>query len=460
MNQAIDVAILGAGPAGCTLASLLVQRGFEVVVFDDEKRPDLLVGESLLPTVVTLMRRLGIEDRVKSFSTHKPGVAFMHRGGQRLDFLFPAKALGSTPNYAYNIPRPEYDNLLRTRAEEIGVRFVNHRAQVERGDGEQELRLTAASMEAVPELKGIHPKLLIDATGRARTMARALKLDAARGNRNDVAYFAHYENFDAESSVDGQVVLSILNHGWSWRIPLPGRVSVGVVLDKDVAHRHGATAADRLESIIDAEPMLAAAGSGRKRVTEVMSYTNYQLISERGHGPGWLAVGDAFGFVDPMLSPGLFMAMHMAERLDRRVFAPGPKVLDRPAQLAKRLERVEAEMRDWHAAWGEIIEYFYDGRIFSMYEGGSKLSEQYAKWALPSLMEKHLSTQITRMVSGVSTRSRYGRQLIHHTSKHLVWDTEPPEYYAVRSSESSESSKSSDSPAGSSAAVVATSASA
>ena len=99
---------------------------------------------------------------------------------------------------------------------------------------------------------------------------------------------------------------------------------------------------------------------------------------------------------------------------------------DRPRHSNRQI------LRDWHAAWGEVIEYFYDGRMFSMYEGGTKLRQTYRKWALPAMMERHLSANITRMVSGVSTRSGYGRKLIDFTSKHLVWDTEPPEYYAVK----------------------------
>jgi flavin-dependent dehydrogenase len=432
VKDGVEIAIVGAGPAGCTLASLLKMRGFEVLVFDDDKRPELLVGESLLPTVVDLMRRLGIEDRVKEFSTHKPGVAFMHRGGLRLDFFFPEKTLGKTPNYSYNIPRPQFDNLLRTRAEELGVTFVKHRAAVEKCEGEREIRLTQECLDATPELGGKQPKLLVDSTGRARVFARELGVTSKRGGRNDVAYFAHFENFDAESSKDGQVVLSILEHGWAWRIPLPGRVSVGMVLNKDVAKRHGATPEERLESLIESEPILREAGKGRKRVSEVMTYTNYQLISDRVHGPGWVAVGDAHGFVDPMLSPGLFMAMHMADLLDEQVFAAGPAVLDRPAQLKKGFEKVEKEMLDWHDAWANIIEYFYDGRIFSMYEGGSKMSEMYGKYAIPLIMEKHMTRHITRMVSGVSTRSGYGRGLIAFGAKHLLWETEPPEFYAVR----------------------------
>ena len=438
MNQPVDVTILGAGPAGCTLGALLRQRGFRVVIFDDDKRPDLLVGESLLPTVVDLMRRLGIEERVAEFSQFKPGVAFVHRGGQRLDFLFPKGVLGKTPSYAYNVPRPEYDNLLRNRAQELGVEFVRHRAKVEKGDADREVRLAEESLAAAG-MEGVHPRLLVDATGRARLFAKTLGLTAARGNRNDVAYFAHFENFDPECKADGQVVLSILEHGWSWRIPLPGRVSVGVVVDQSVARRHGATPEERLNGIIESEPILQRAGEGRKRVSEVMAYTNYQLISERTHGPGWIAVGDSFGFVDPMLSPGLFMAMHIAEILDRKVFKDGPQVLGNPRRLAARFSVIEAEMRDWHAAWGDLIEYFYDGRMFSMYEGGTKLRQAYRDWSLPAMMEKHLSANITRMVSGVSTRSRYGRRLIDFTSKHLVWDTELPEYYAVKSGRDVES---------------------
>ena len=432
MNEKIEVAIVGGGPAGCTLAALLAQRGVRTVVFDDDKRPDLLVGESLLPTVVGLMRRLGIEERVAAFSTYKPGVGFLSRDGSRLDFFFPQKAIKGMPNYAYNIPRPEFDNLLRTRAEELGVSFVKRRAKLEAGTDGREIQLADESLGAVPELGGEHPKLLVDATGRARAFAKALGLGAKRGNRNDVAFFAHFDDFDDEASRDGQVVITTLNHGWSWRIPLPGRLSVGVVVDKSSLKGHGDTAEERLESIIDSEPALAAVGKRRRRLTPVMTYTNYQLISDRGHGPGWVAMGDSFGFVDPMLSPGLFMAMHSADLLDQQVFAAGTGILDQPARLAKRFDRIFAELRDWHEAWGEMIEYFYDGRMYALHAAGEQLCEKYGERALPRMMERHLTSQITRLLSGVATRSPYGRSLLKFSVKHLVWDVAPAEDYAIR----------------------------
>lgn len=432
VNAKIEVAIVGSGPAGCTLAALLAQRGIRSVVFDDDKRPELLVGESLLPTVVGLMRRLGIEDRVKTFCQHKPGVGFLARDGSRLDFFFPQKAIKGMPNYAYNIPRPAYDNLLRTRAEELGVAFVKRRAEIEKGGEGREVQLTAECLASVPELAGKHPKLLVDSTGRARTFARLLGIGSKRGKRNDVAYFAHFDNFEVDALREGQVVITTLNHGWSWRIPLPGRLSVGVVVDKSSAKGHGETPEEKLESIINSEPLLAAAGKNRRRVTPVMTYTNYQLISDRGHGPGWVSTGDAFGFVDPMLSPGLFMAMHSADLLDQHVFANGLGILDQPARLNKAFGRVFDELLDWHEAWAEIIEYFYDGRMYALHSAGQELSEKYGESSLPRLMERHLTTQITRLLSGVATRSRYGRNLLKFSLKHLVWDVAPAENFAIR----------------------------
>lgn len=431
MSDRVDVAIIGAGPAGCTLAALLAMRGMRPLVFDDERRPTMLVGESLLPAVVRLLRKLGIEERVRAFSQHKPGVAFIARGGQRMDFFFPEKEAAGLPNYAYNVPREAFDRLLRERAEELGARFVKCRAVLVKGGGGREIELAAETLAAVPELSGQPPRLLVDATGRGRVFAKTLGIEATRGKRNDVAYFAHFEGFSAPCEREGQVVINGLERGWSWRIPLPGRLSVGVVLDSAAAKRHGGSAEERLESILSEEPALRGDGEKRRRVSEVMTYTNYQLISQRGHGPGWAAAGDAFGFVDPMLSPGLFMAMLSAEMMDRQVFARGAAALDDPQRLARDFEKVYRELRDWHRSWQNIVEYFYDGRMHSLYEAGAGLSEKYGSFALPVMMERHLSGRITGMVSGAATRSRYARRLVRLAARHLTWGVTPAAEFAV-----------------------------
>ncbi|MFD2256196.1 NAD(P)/FAD-dependent oxidoreductase [Luteolibacter algae] len=421
----ISVAIIGAGPAGCTMACLLAMRGIRTTVFDDDKRPGLLVGESLVPAVIPTLRKLGIEERVREFSVEKPGASFFHGSGSRLHFSFADRGK-KAPAYAFNVPRPQFDNLLRERATELGVKFIGKRAEVVKSMApDRELELAAASRELAGYSSAEHPDWLIDGTGRSRLFARTLGLPARKGTRKDVAYFAHFENFTHDEVPSGQIIISVLEHGWSWRIPLKDRLSVGIVIDKEAAKRLGDTAVERLENAIRSEPLLSEKGKNAQRVSEVMTYTNYQLISEQGYGKGWIMMGDAFGFVDPMLSPGLFMALESANLLDSLVFSNGNP---EPATM----KRYCRDLKHWHSSWQELIEYFYDGRILQMYEAGSKLAA--GKWALnpAKIMERHMSRVIASMAAGVGTRSGYHRGLLRHSSKHLIWGVEDQAFYAVR----------------------------
>ncbi|MGJ8644964.1 MAG: NAD(P)/FAD-dependent oxidoreductase [Luteolibacter sp.] len=417
------VVIVGAGPAGCALACMLAERGLRAIVFDDDKRPALLVGESLVPSVIPVLRRLGIEDRVREFSVYKPGASFFHGGGARLHFSFRDRGK-KAPGYAYNVPRPQFDKLLRERAMELGVEFVDSRASLVKAEGEErEIELTPESL-AMTGLSE-HPDWLIDGTGRARLFARTLGLPAQRGDRKDSAYFAHFEDFEHDEVDPGQVIISVLERGWSWRIPLQGKLSVGVVINKDAAKELGKTPEERLENLISREPLLREKGRNARRVTDVMTYTNYQLISEQGYGKGWIMLGDAFGFVDPMLSPGLFMALESASLLDSLVFS---KEKIREADISQYCD----ELKSWHASWKELIEYFYDGRILQMHEAGASLAEGKSKLNPAKLMDKYMNRVIASMAAGVGTRSSYNRGLLKHSAKHLIWDVKDSEYYAVK----------------------------
>lgn len=428
-----QIIIIGAGPAGCTLAALLALRGIECLVFDDDKRPDLLVGESLIPGVVPVFQRLGIEDRVAAMSVRKPGASFFAGPeGPRIHFKF-TNVEGHLPPYSFNTPRPELDNLLRRRAEELGARFIHQRAELEacEREGQPAVRLSASSRHAAGLSPSSEP-LLVDASGRARVFSRLMNLAAKKGGRDDVAYFAHFENFEHDEVEPGQVIISVLEAGWSWRIPLPGRLSVGIVVSKDRARDLGTSAEERLHQAISEEPLLREKGAHARRVTPVMTYTNYQLLSERGHGPGWVLLGDAFGFVDPMLSPGLFMSLEGARLLDTHVFASGLGSLHQPEKLTRALDAYAAEVVRWHQSWMELVSYFYDGRIFQMHLAGQELALKPSPFNIAVRMQRHTTFHLASMASGGMTRATYSRNLIRFLSKHLVWGVPAAENFAVR----------------------------
>jgi flavin-dependent dehydrogenase len=188
-------------------------------------------------------------------------------------------------------------------------------------------------------------------------------------------------------------------------------LSVGIVLHKDEAAKLGATPEERLEAAIARDSQLSDAGKDRRRISEVAVYTNYQLISERGHGPGWVMTGDAFGFVDPMLSPGMWLALHSAEVLSENL---------------DNLPAYTREMRKLIKSWMDLIQYFYDGRMFAMYHTGAHFEEAYPG-KISDAIKTYINRLIALMASGATTTSLYPRSFVKFMAHHGIWKSNPVE---------------------------------
>jgi len=126
-------AIIGGGPAGAALGALLAREGHRVGIFHTDKRPPLIVGESLLPAVVPMLRRLGIEEKVASFSTYKPGATVCLTADEVISFKF-SWADQKLPHYAYNTPRDLFDRTVLEAAASAGAKIFPFSAQVVKAD--------------------------------------------------------------------------------------------------------------------------------------------------------------------------------------------------------------------------------------------------------------------------------------------------------------------------------------
>lgn len=416
------VAIVGAGPSGSALAIMLAREGGHVTLYDDGRRPALLVGESLVPAVVPILQRLDIEKETAGFSRIKPGVSFLWSPDDKVSVTFNRFAPAVFP-YAYNVPRPRFDDALLAKAIASGVDHVASRAQLEPG-ASTELRLTRETLAAAPGLSGEEPDLVVDATGRARLAARVLGIPARLGPRKDVAHFAHFEGFEWDEA-PGQVRIGRGEAGWSWCIPLPERLSIGIVLGQDDAAKLGRTPEERLERAIAADAGLTAILGRGRRVSEVATYANYQQISERGHGRGWVMVGDAFGFVDPMLSPGVFLSLRSAEQLAdaltpwlRRHETPAP------AELDTVLAAYAATQDEMLSAWLELVAYLYDGRLAALIQAGRSWMPENPG-LLKRAMQQHIARHVGLLASGAATTSRYSRGLLRFLGRYGLRGVDP-----------------------------------
>ena len=422
----LRVAIVGAGPSGSALAILLAREGAAVTLFDDGRRPELLVGESLVPAVVPILRRLDLEKETASFSRVKPGVSFIWSSTDRMSVTFNRFAPAVFP-YAYNVPRPHFDDALLAKAIASGVDYVTARAQLVPGGSEgadAELELGSETIAAVPGLSGRQPDLLVDATGRARLAARALGIPARRGPRKDVAHFAPFEGVSWDEA-PGQVRIARGDAGWSWCIPLQERLSIGIVLGQDDAARLGRTPVERLERAIAIDPGLTAIVGRGRRVTDVATYANSQLISERSYGRGWVMVGDAFGFVDPMLSPGVFLALRSSEQLaDALTPWLRRRAVPSPAELQTVLTAYAATQSEMLTAWLELVAYLYDGRLAALMRVGQSWMPENVGLAKRAL-STHIARHVGLLASGAATTSRYSRGLLRVLGRYGLRGVDP-----------------------------------
>jgi len=421
------VAIIGSGPAGCTLAALLAKKGTSVAMFDDGARPVLVVGESLIPQMVPIFQRMGIEDKVAKLGVVKPGVTVTFDATQEVKLSFNA-VRGVLPTYAYNVPRKEFDALLEETALEAGAKIYRTTAKLETtgANGATEPKLAQETVDLVPEWEGKQPDILIDASGRRRLFAKLLGIEAEVGLRKDVAHFAHYEDCPWPEPA-GQVFTMRLEYGWGWRIPLPGpKLSIGIVLNKEHAKKFGSTPEEQLEGVIKNDERLARECANRRRVTDIATYTNYQLISKRGAGSNWAMVGDSYGFADPMLSPGLAMAMVSAEQLADAIPATGGCDKDLPKRLADYVKWFRVRL----SAWQDLIDFFYDGRIFAMYHTGIQIGAKYPGM-ISNFMHRHIEKNLSGMASGAYIARPYSRWLLRTLGNHFTFGADPKDF-AIR----------------------------
>lgn len=402
-----SAAIIGGGPAGAALGAHLARAGIRTVLFQAGARPDLIVGESLVPAVIPYLRDLGVEDEVAGFSVYKPGATLtLGPDAEEVSFDF-GLAPGRLDPYAYNTPREPFDRALLNAARGAGVTVIEEMATLAADGGAVGLA-GASAAAAADALKG-KPDIIVDASGRARRIARLLNLPSIEGGRKDQALFAHLDR--AELTCEGHIHVDRYEHGWGWRIPLPGRISVGIVVD---GGRLGeGSAEERFDRFAAEEPALSRFLSGSRRLTGVAQYTNYQLTSSRWVGPGWALVGDAAGFIDPIFSTGVYLALQGAKRLAEAIRNGSPRALAR----YEAMQRCEIEN------WKRIIGYWYDGRLLTLFRVGRDRS----KTRLGRFINPHVTKHVTRIFTGEAGEYSYSRGLLRFMVDNALDGADPAE---------------------------------
>ena len=311
----VDVLVIGGGPAGSTIATLLARKGWQVTLLEKDRHPRFHIGESLLPMNMPILQRLGVFEKMDAIGVFKRGADFPRDEGGYNTFDF-TRAYPAKFPHAYHVKREQFDRMLFEHAREHGV-DAREQVKVERVEFAANGRPDQVhARDANGDALVLRPRYLVDASGRDAFLGGKLKLKRRNPRHQSAAVFSHYRGVQRRSGNDAGNV-SIYRHpeGWIWLIPLPdGEMSVGAVCYPEYMKTRQGDSEGFLLRTLAGIPEIVERMAGAERIAPIHVTGNYAYECTRMAGPGWLLVGDAYNFVDPMFSSGVYLGMHSAEQ--------------------------------------------------------------------------------------------------------------------------------------------------
>jgi flavin-dependent dehydrogenase len=339
-EEQCDVVVIGGGPAGSTAATLLARRGQKVIALEKAHHPRFHIGESLLPMNLPVFERLGVLEKVRELGVFKPGADFEADNERGYNSYRFERALGESPPHAYQVWRQDFDQMLFEHARASGAdgREGHEVVQFEqRGPRDSRLEVRTDDGRAYR----LQARYVVDATGRDAFLASKNKLRRKNRQHQSAAIFGHFRGAVARSGEDaGNISIYNFEHGWIWMIPLRESVmSVGAVCRPDYLKQRRGSALQFLLATLRNNPAVWRRLEHAELIgNEVRVTGNYSYDATRMGGPGWVLIGDAFAFLDPVFSSGVYLAMSGAEQavqlVDTALREP-----QRESALLRRLER-------------------------------------------------------------------------------------------------------------------------
>ncbi len=312
-----DCLVIGGGPAGSTVAALVAQAGYSVLVAERETFPRFHVGESLMPETYWVFKRLGVLEQMRdSLFVKKVSVQFVGRSGQASQPFFFDEHDPRECSTTWQVERAAFDKLLLDNAAARGadcreatrvleVLFDGNRAhgaQLQTSDGRRQ---------------SVQAKVVVDASGQQALLANALGLKRIHPQLKKAAVWSYYQGAMRESGKHGGATVILQNRSgqaWFWYIPLSnGVTSVGVVRDRDALLRSGESPAEIFARELADCPALEQRLAGATRTDDFHVAKEFSYDTRQSAGDGWVLVGDAWGFIDPIYSSGVYFALKSGE---------------------------------------------------------------------------------------------------------------------------------------------------
>jgi flavin-dependent dehydrogenase len=336
-----EILVVGGGPAGSTVAYRLAELGHEVVLLEKDRHPRFHIGESLLPLNVPLFEQLGVLDEVAGIGMPKWGVDFTSPAHKRTVAFAFSDAWDRGQPYSFQVRRSEFDDILLKNAARKGVTVVEGCRVVEVDLTDEGGASILAKDDAGREQRW-HAQFLIDASGRDTMLANHLAVKERNRRHASAAVYGHFAGaMRQEGRAEGNISIFWFDQGWIWFIPLSdGTTSVGAVCPPAYLKSRGTDVTTFFHQTLARCPEIAAKLKEATLLAPATATGNYSYRSRTMFGRNYLLVGDAYAFIDPVFSTGVYLAMASAFGAAKAVST----ALRQPAQAQRALARFESQV--------------------------------------------------------------------------------------------------------------------
>ncbi|MHC4876101.1 MAG: NAD(P)/FAD-dependent oxidoreductase [Planctomycetota bacterium] len=322
LSDEYDVIVIGGGPSGAGTGALLAEYGHSVLVLERSEFPRFHVGESLIPETYWSLQRLGLVDWLRaSANPRKFSVQFFSDGHRPSRPFYFDEYKQCESSQTWQVWRDEFDQRLLDRAVELGATVHTDAAVLDvlfDGETATGVRVRITDAEGTRSDREIKSRVVVDASGQSAFIASRLGLKDVDPCLQKGSIWNYFENARRdEGERDEGATLILQTEGkksWFWFIPLKDNVtSIGCTGSMSYMFPKGAKPEETFQREVERCPELVERLSNATPTRDFLTTKDYSYYARQGAGPGWLLVGDAFGFIDPVYSSGVFLALKSAE---------------------------------------------------------------------------------------------------------------------------------------------------
>jgi flavin-dependent dehydrogenase len=416
MRDSTQVLVIGGGPAGSTVATLLARGGFDVTLAERDHFPRYHIGESILPSCLPILDLLGVRERVAAHGFQRKGGAYFAWGPQEWSLAFGDLMGGNT--FSWQVVRSEFDELLLRHAQEQGVHVFEDTTihDVEFDDG----RAARARWSSAGDRRAggtISFDILVDASGRGGVLAtRHLKSRRFHEVFRNVACWTYWRGArKLEKGPDGAIAVCSIPRGWFWSIPLhDGTTSIGLVTGKDLfnAERHRLGSVQAVyEAALKECPLVTGLLDQAVQSAPMKVEQDYSYVSDIFAGPGYFLCGDAACFLDPLLSTGVHLATYSATLAAASISS----ILRHEVSEDHALDFYTSAYRSAYQRFLVLVSVFYEnyrGRDYHFYSAQKLTARERG--------ELRLHEAFLRIVSGVEDLADAQDEALARVMEHLT----------------------------------------